>query len=574
MATRIESGQMQLRGVGGVPMQQVTPREVDYVGFRAEAQAANTLSQLVDRMSQTAFQMAGEAAQRRATFDVATNPLSAEQLNAAKNGDTSFMGRGSQFNIYDVTMRKARAFELSAAFETEAKAEVVKILADVENGQMDSQNAAQKLNNVTNGFARSLANVDADAALKFTASMGVYSNTVMAEAYKQEQKRTREKKTLLLNSDFNDTMKLVEPAIKQGFFVDANGQEQPIELVLDVYRKNLTDHAFSVGGLQLSLQYQADFDKRVSAAKINAATTVALGDEYMADPVIGLSMLREGNLGRMSGVFSAMPQDDKDRVIANYMTAVGQRETARKNTEDTEKRAAVAQFVPMFNEAMRLPEGSPRRRQLTAQIASISEAHPTAVPLSILADLQKPQGDGNPMVEFNVMTGIYNGTISSPEQINAVTGLTGTQKVRLLGKLVSEDRRTQSQLDKDISRLAGIPTVPGQVVVIDPKGVEWERRNQLVNMADEFRASNALQGKVVTNQDIVEYLEQQLSSRRNTEQANAARRSLESYAKKDWIGGEITRDSLSALERKAGNNQTRQRELVQIRKLLDQAEGN
>jgi hypothetical protein len=574
MATRIESGQMQLRGVGGVPMQQVTPREVDYVGFRAEAQAANTLSQLVDRMSQTAFQMAGEAAQKRATFDVATNPLSAEQLNAAKNGDMSFMGRGSQFNIYDVTMRKARAFELSAAFETEAKAEVVKILSDVENGQMDSQNAAQKLNNVTNGFARSLANVDADAALKFTASMGVYSNTVMAEAYKQEQKRTREKKTLLLNSDFNDTMKLVEPAIKQGFFVDANGQEQPIELVLDVYRKNLTDHAFSVGGLQLAQQYLADFDKRVSAAKINAATTVALGDEYMADPVIGLSMLREGNLGRMSGVFSAMPQDDKDRVIANYMTAVGQRETARKNTEDTEKRAAVAQFVPMFNEAMRLPEGSPRRRQLTAQIASISEAHPTAVPLSILADLQKPQGDGNPMVEFNVMTGIYNGTISSPEQINAVTGLTGTQKVRLLGKLVSEDRRTQSQLDRDISRLAGIPTVPGQVVVIDPKGVEWERRNQLVNMADEFRASNALQGKVVTNQDIAEYLEQQLSNRRNTEQAQAAKRSLASYAKKDWIGGEITRDSLSALERKAGNNQTRLRELVQIRKLLDQAEGN
>jgi hypothetical protein len=122
--------------------------------------------------------------------------------------------------------------------------------------------------------------------------------------------------------------------------------------------------------------------------------------------------------------------------------------------------------------------------------------------------------------------------------------------------------------------LAGIPTVPGQVVVIDPKGVEWERRNQLVNMADEYRASNALQGRVVTNQDIVEYLEQQLSSRRNTEQAKAAKRSLESYAKRDWIGGEITRDSLSALERKAGNNQTRQRELVQIRKLLDQAEGN
>jgi len=575
MATRIESGQMQLRGVGGVPMQQVTPREVDYVGYRAEAQAANTLSQLVDRMSQTAFQMAGEAAQRRATFDVATNPLSAEQLNAAKNGDMSFMGRGSQFNIYDVTMRKARAFELSAAFETEAKAEVVKILADVENGQMDSQNAAQKLNNVTNGFARSLANVDADAALKFTASMGVYSNTVMAEAYKQEQKRTREKKTLLLNSDFNDTMKLVEPAIKQGFFVDANGQEQPIELVLDVYRKNLTDHAFSVGGLQLSLQYQADFDKRVSAAKINAATTVALGDEYMSDPVIGLSMLREGNLGRMSGVFSAMPQDDKDRVIANYMVAINQRNTVAKNSEEAAKIEAVAQFVPLFNEAMRLPEGSPRRRQLTAQIAAISEANPTAVPLSILADLQKPPTQGNQAVEFNAKEMIRAGRITTSEEINALPGLTGSQKLTLQGFLFSREDKDMNRLDRDISRLAGIPTVPGQVVVIDPKGAEWQRRLELNAMAQEFLAKNAQQGKVVTNQDVVSYLEQQIATRRNTEAAKKARSTLQDvYAKRDWINGEITRDSLSALERKAGDNQGRLNDLKRIRTLLDEAEGN
>jgi hypothetical protein len=574
MATRIDPGRMQLRGVGGVPMQQVTPREVDFGGFRAEAQANNTLAQLVDRMSQTAFQMAGEAVKDRAMFDVATNPLSAQQLEMAKNGDMSFMGRGSQFNIYDATLRKARAFELSTAFETEAKAEVVKIMADIETGQMGSENAAQKLNNITNGFARSLANVDADAALKFTASMGVYSNTVMAEAYKREQQRTREKNSLLLETSFNDSMKLVEPAIKQGFFVDADGVEQPIDLLLDVYRKNITDQAFAAGGLQLAQKYQQDFDKRVSEAKVNAATTIAIGDEYMADPVVGLNRLRSGDLGRMSGVFLAMPQDDKNKVIANYMVAVNQRDSVKKDAEETAKRAAVAQFVPLFNEAMRLPEGSPRRRQLTAQIAAISERNPAAIPLGILADLQKPSGDGNPMVEFNVMTGIYNGTINTPEQISAVPGLTGTQRVRLLGKLVSEDRRSDSQLDRDISRLAGIPVIPGQVVVLDQKGAEWQRRMELSNMADEFKAKSALQGKPVTNQEVVAYLEDQIATRRNSETAKAAQRSLENYAKKDWINGPITRDSLPTLERKAGNNKQRLNELNQIRKLLEQSEGN
>lgn len=572
MATRIESGQMQLRGAGNVPMQQVTPREVDYVGFRAEAQTGNTLAQLVDRMSQTAFQMAGDAVKTRAMTDVATNPLSPQQLELAKNGDMSFMGRGSQFNIYDATMRKARAFELSAAFETEAKGEVVKIMSDIENGQMGSETAAQKLNTVTNGFARSLAKVDADAALKFTASMGVYANTVMAEAYKSEQKRQREQKTLMLNADFTNTMRLVEPAIGQGYFVDAEGVEQPIDLVLDVYRKNLTDHAFSIGGLPLAQQFLADFDKQVAEAKINAATKIALEDDYMADPVIGLQMLRTGNLGRMSGVFSAMPQDDKSKVVANFITAVNQRDTARRDADEAKDRAALQTFIPMFNQAMQLPEGSPQRRAITGQIATLAENHPKVIPLGVLSDLQKPQGEGNPMAEFNAMTGIYNGTISSPEQINELP-LTGAQKVRLLGKLVSEDRRSNSQLDREISRLAGIPSVPGQVVVIDPKGVEWQRRLELTAQAEEFRAKAAAEGKVVTNDDVVSHLEKGLTDRRNSEDAKAARRSLEMYQTKDWINGPITRDSLPTLERKA-TTPTRKRELEQIRKLLIRAEGN
>jgi len=147
--------------------------------------------------------------------------------------------------------------------------------------------------------------------------------------------------------------------------------------------------------------------------------------------------------------------------------------------------------------------------------------------------------------------------------------------VRLLGKLVSEDRRSDSQLDRDISRLAGIPVIPGQVVVLDQKGAEWKRRMELSAMADEFKAKNALQGKPVTNQDVVAYLEQQITASRNSETAKAAKRSLtETYEKKSWINGPITRDALPTLERKAGNNQERLRDLTQIRKLLDQAEGN
>jgi hypothetical protein len=534
---------------------------------------------MVDRMSQSAFQTAGELFKQAAMQDVANTPLTPEQLEAAKNGDMSQLGvGGSPLNIYSATVRKARSFELASAFDTEAKAEVVKILSDIENGGATSKTAAEKLNTMTRGFSQSLAQVDPDAALKFTASMGVYSNTVMAEAYKTEQKRNKEKQGLLLESNFTNTMKLVEPALAQGFYVDADGAEQPIEPLLDVYRKNISDTAFAAGGLTMANQYLTKFDQQVAEGKVNAATKVAMGDDYMADPVVGLQRLMKGDLGRMSGVFLSMPQDDKSKVIANYMVAINQRDSADKAALEDQKQAAIKDFVPLYNQAMALPDSSPKRKQLIAQITAISNSNPNAVPLSVMGSLLKPdsEGSGDSMVEFNIMAGIYNGTITDPSQIwsRVGKGLTGKQAVSLLGKMVSEDRRGQGSLDRTISQLAGIPTIPGQVVVIDPKGTEFKLRQQYADEAETIRSQAAAEGRALTPDQVGDILKKNVETRRNSEGAKQARTQLEGYAKKDWINGPITRDSLPALERKAGTDKVKLNELKRIRTLVDQAEGN
>lgn len=581
MATqRIESGRVQMRSVGGVPMQQVTPRQVDFMqAANVQAQGANQLAQMIDRMSQSAFTMSGQLSQQAALEDVASNPLTPDQLEMAKNGDMSQLGvGGSTLNLYDAAVRKARSFELASAFDTEAKAEVVKILSDVENGTATSQSAAEKLNTMTRGFSQSLAQVDPDAALKFKASMGVYANTVMAEAYKTEQKRTKEKQALLLESNFTNSIKLVEPALAQGFYVDADGKEQPIEPMLEVYRKNVSDTAFAAGGLQMANQYLGKFDKAVAEAKVNAATKVALGDDYMADPVMGLQKLMKGDLGRMSGVFMTMPQDDKSKVIANYMVAINQRDSAEKAMLEDQKQAALKEFVPLYNQAVALPDSSPKRKQLVLQLTAISNSNPSAVPMSVMSSLLTPdkEGAGDAMVEFNMMAGIYNGTITDPSQIYARIGkgLTGKQGVALLGKLVSEDRRDQGELDRGISQLAGIPVVPGQVVVIDPKGVEFQRRQKLSADAEQIRAEAAAEGKILSPRQVLQELTKQIEVKRNSEGAKQARTQLDAYAKKDWINGSITRDSLPALERKAGTDKVKMNELKRIRTLLEQAEGN
>jgi glucose-6-phosphate 1-dehydrogenase len=94
MATRIESGQMQLRSVGGVPMAQVQQQQVDYIGPRVAAQGASQLAQILDRMSANAFQTAGVMRQQEGLQFVADNKLTSEQVQLAKDGvDISLLAK-------------------------------------------------------------------------------------------------------------------------------------------------------------------------------------------------------------------------------------------------------------------------------------------------------------------------------------------------------------------------------------------------------------------------------------------------------------------------------------------------
>jgi len=314
---------MQLRSVGGVPMTQISPREVDYVGVRAQGETANVLSKIVDRMSQSAFEMAGKAVQERALFDVASNKLTPEQLEIAKNGDMSQLGIGSSnFNLYDATVRKARAYELSNAYDQEAKAEIVKIMDDVQNGRMTTEQAGVKINNLSNGYSQSIAKADPDASMKFAASMGVYANTVMAEAYKIEQKRETEKREFKFISTYENTMKLVKADLARGFDVDENGNVIPIEAVLSVHQRIVDQGAFSAGGFPRAKEYAAKFKDDLSSAKIEVGTNLVLSEEFMANPNNGMERILKGDLGRFSPVWLNMTEAERKSVRDNFSFAV------------------------------------------------------------------------------------------------------------------------------------------------------------------------------------------------------------------------------------------------------------
>lgn len=566
----LQSGRVENIGIQGAVTPQVNAPQVDYVGLRAGAASSQTMAQTLDRLSNQLFGIAKNAALEAGYQYVADNPVTDEQLEAAKRGDIKPLQLGGSLNIFDQAVRKARALEVSSNFEAEARNKLSVMLTGIEQGQVTVGQVQSEINSMMNGYSKSLAGVDPEASLKFRATIATAGNTVLAKAAEADIKRQKQQQIIKFDQDFDNSIRLLEAAVGQGFWIDPRtGAKRSVEDFGDVYRQTISTSALLLGDANLQKQYSDKFEAAFKQAKIGATTAFVVGEEFSRDPEAGLAKLRFGDAGKMSDVFRAMPYEDKAKVLANYMVAMNERSTLQERKRQEEKRAVFSEFLPLYEKAVSLPDTSPERKRLAQQIGVLSARSPDAVPLSVIKDLNEPNKEGNPMAEFNVLRGIYDGTITSPDQIANNRLLNSKQKLTLLKTLTTEDRRDIRELDTGLAKLAGIPVIPGSPVVIDPKGVEFQRLQRLRGDSLQVQAEATAQNKVLTPRQILLQLEQRLEQSRNTEQAKAAQRSLETVWEKK-AGGKITRDTLPALE---NSKKLKPQEINQIKRLLDQADG-
>jgi len=578
MAIRIESGQMQLRGAGGVPMVQVQPQQVDYIGPRVAAQGNSQLAQLLDRMSASAFQTAAEMRADEGLQYVVDRPPTTEQLNAAKNGDPSSLIPSGDFSYFDKAVRKARSFELASEFNIEMSNVANNIALEAQQGLITAEQARDKLNSAQAGMSKSLAQIDPEATLKFRATSAMHGNTIVNEVYKVQLQKEKAKKTIKLDQFFDNQIAHLQMTIDQGFWVDANGKQRSIEEKVEVIRAVISDAAISIGDAGLQEKYSEKFKIELRNAKINSVTKSLLDADNMEDPDLTLKKIPLGDVGRMSFVLKDLIVNDFDavaKITANFMTAVNYRKSTNDAKAAEDKKQGETKAINLLEQIFPLPD-SPKRRDLVKQLLILPEG---SVPLGLLKDLLEPkppkEAESNQALNFNLITGILNNTITNPKQIWALVGkgLTGKDAVIALKLLNTEDKRDSSELSRGISKLAGIPVIPGSVVAIDREADDFKRRMQLESQSLQIQSEAAAKGEVLTTRQILSKLEDGIAKTRNTETAKAARKSLEVFEKLEWVNGPINNNTLPALERKAGTDKKKLQELNRIKQLLRQANG-
>lgn len=574
----LQSGRVENVGVPSAVLPQVNAPQVNYTGLQAGAQYQQQIASSLDRLSANLFGIAKEAAQQAGMQYVAENPITDEQLRAAREGNAEPLKLGGTLNVYDAAVRKARAFEISNQFEIEARSKLAVMLTAVEQGSATADQVKTQIGVMMDGFGKSLINVDPEASLKFRATISTMGNTVLAKAAEEEIKLQKRQRLVKFDADFDNSIRLLEASVSRGYWVDPETQKmRSVEDLANVYRETVKNSALLMTDPVMQKTYSDKFEAAYKKARIGAVSDFVTSDEFGTDFQQGLNRIRVGDVGKMKDVFASMDYADKKEVVANFMLSNNQRIDAANQKRLEAERAGQASAINILSQIYTLPDGDPKRKTLSAQLATVARNAPGSVPFGVLKDVLDSGAGGNAMAEFNLVNGIYNGSITNANQIwSAVgpNGINGKQALNALKLLNSEDRRDQQELDRGLSRLAGIPTMPGQVTVIDPKGAEFQRLQMLRADAQSISAEAIRKNEVLTPRQVLERVEKNLESKRNTEAAKGARKQLDDvYSKRDWINGPISRESLPALERKAGNDINKQRDINRIKQLLDQAEG-
>jgi hypothetical protein len=577
----MESGRMQAVGISGAVTPNVQAQAPSYTGIQRAVSANQQMAQTLDRLSGSLFNTAGTYAAEQATRFAAENPITNVQLQAAVNGDLKplDLNTGGGGAIYQRAMEKARAFQLSSAFEVEARSQLTKMLVALESGDdsVTTANFQTAITSLSDGFSKAVSTQSPEAAMKLRASIATTGNTVLQKAAEFELKRDKERKAIALRIDFSNTERILEATISQGFWVDGEGQRQSIESIITAERKNMAIKALTLGDGQLAKEYADRFETAVRTAKINVLTQFIVNDEaMMADPDLALQKLRTGDLGKMSEVAQILAATDYaaiKTISANVMTEANSLYTLAQRQAEVKKDADVISFVSLYTQAIAMPVTDGRRPGLVLQMNEIAKNNPEAVPLGVLKDLNEPDKDGNSMIEFNALAMIYRGQITTPEQLAAVRGLSGKQSVGLLKALISQDKANDTKLNAGLAKLAGISTIPGVAVSLDPKGAQFKQLGALRARAASLQAQADADGKYLSIESILLTLEKEVSDARNTEAVKAAQARLTNYEKQDWINGPITRDSLPALALKAKGNKSRENILREITRQLNIIEG-
>lgn len=602
---RVDSGNIQVRQQGGVPMRQIEPRPIQYIAGKVEAEYSQVMGQMLDRMSAGLFEYAGKLRSEEGLKWAAENQITEQQLEditGGKPGEAVNIGAGniveqgkvikslasmlpSKFNE---AVMKFRSAELSYKLEQQAISKMSTMLEGIDRGPgstVSSKNIIQEINTITNAHYQVLAGVDPAAANRYNATMATHGNAVYKAALKAEAEYNKRKRT----TDFIKTVN------EEQDMLDRQIQENPttIDFIYGAGLARLKEAILHEGiGFEAGAKYINDYQKKYINGKIDVISKHFMSGTGSTDDVYGtLLKIQKRDAGNYTSLLAGMDTDSVEKITANVMTAYTQREQVKNNKQQEDELNAKIQTNKLLAKILPLNKNDPTRKKFVEEVISLN-----VLPYNVQKDLLEPDKAvvGNANTALNALIAIRKNEITTTEALDKIPGLSIEQRTSLVEKIFQQNKESSKILEREIRKLSGLPTDDNFFVTLDPSSDQFKRQVQLEREAEEIRNNPELLGRnkgvPLTDAQIANILKERVIARRSSIAAKQAEESLDKYTvdregkpKKNraWITGPINSQTLGALKQKAMDPKLdpkerteRLKQIKEIESLIEAKQGN
>jgi len=327
------------------------------VGIQEAGRTSQVLSQQLDRLSNFAFRQAEVEAKITGREYGALNAPSAQQLKdaIARGEDPAKQVPGDKTTVFGQTAREAALSSLTTSMEIEARKSVTEIQTAYEKGEITLDDMGTRLKLLASSQSEILRSIDPLAAQKFSASIGLSSNSAYLAAAKQEAVAAKKDLEIRYRAGVDNFIRSAETAVRAGPQVNEETQEIiTVDQIIEASRAKIIEYAMQIDDPSFSKQAIADLDKAVSDAKIGVVM-----DEAMLKPGVALNILKGGTEKfedkEVQATFDILTNQERrtlfgelNAALSNKFSLESQAESAKEKQRIKESDQLQASFTVAF----------------------------------------------------------------------------------------------------------------------------------------------------------------------------------------------------------------------------------
>ena len=299
------------------------------VGLREAARASETLTRAMDRVSQMAFQVAGEQAKIEGIEYGAANAPTVEQLAKAKEQgkDIKEILPGDTFSIFGQAARATAIDMLTSTMETQARESIVGIQTRYELGQIDLAGMQENLTTIEDTYSAILSDIDPVAASRFRATIGLAGNSAFLSAAKSKVKADKKAMETLLAVGVQAMIDSVPTIVDAGVTKANDGSIVTPNDSINVLRAQIQKYGSQMENGDTFIRENL----RILDQRYNEALVGNVADWVMEDPIKHTNQIMSGTIkdAGMNALVSSMTTEqirDAKKAANDQMTAFFGRE--------------------------------------------------------------------------------------------------------------------------------------------------------------------------------------------------------------------------------------------------------